>query len=57
MYKVLYFDTKTHDINIIISASKANYKDWGFEKERHGFAIHIGKCHIRYNKYLHERIK
>lgn len=58
IYKVFYFRTKKYDINIIISASKRNYFSWGYEIEKHhrGFQIHMGKCHVHYNKYPHEHI-
>lgn len=54
MYKVWYISTNKSDINIILSANKSNYKEWGISKDKYGFAIHLGKCHIHFTKYPHE---
>lgn len=55
MYKVWYIATKKSDINVILSISKSNYKEWGITKKEHEFAIHLWKCHIWITKYPHER--
>lgn len=54
MYKVWYIPTKKSDINIILSIHKSNFTEWGIEKEKDGFAIHLGKCHIYFTKYPYE---
>ena len=55
MYKVFYFGTKKSDINVTLSASKSNYSAWGANKTKHGFEVHLGKCHIDFDKYCHEQ--
>lgn len=55
MYKNFYIGTKKSDINITLSASKSNYSKWGINKDKHGFEIHLGKCHIHFTKYGHEQ--
>lgn len=57
MYKSWYIGTKYSDINIILSASRGNYSDFGFEKKPHGFDIHLWKIHIHYSKYDYEKTK
>lgn len=55
MYKVFYFGTKKSDINVTLSASMSNYSAWGANKTKHGFEVHLGKCHIDFDKYCHEQ--
>lgn len=55
MYKNFYINTKKSDINITLSASKSNYSAWGIDRDKHGFQIHLGKCHIHFTKYGHEQ--
>lgn len=56
MYKNFYISTKKSDINITLSISRSNYNTWGIDRNKHGFQIHLGKCHIHFTKYGHERI-
>lgn len=60
IHKTWYIQTKKSDINITLSASKRNYKEWGIEKGKSGcgykFEIHLGRCHIEYTKYPCENI-
>ena len=55
MYKVWYMSTKKSDINVILSISKNNYKEWGITKKKNEFAIHLWECHIYFTKYPHEK--
>ena len=55
MYKVFYFGTKNSDINVTLSACKSNYSAWGVNRIKHGFEVHLGKCHVHYYKYSHEQ--
>ena len=55
MYKNWYLGTKHSDINIVLSASRSNRSKYGFDKDGHGFKVHIGKCHFHYSKYPHEK--
>ncbi len=56
MDKHWYIGTKKHDINITLSWSKHNWCGWGIEKTKHGFQIHLGKCHFHYDNYRHEQV-